>query len=148
MPTEELLNKFYGICLPFLIFCAQERAVRRTHLNPLCIQPFHQRIGPATEGGPQLQHGTVALRFLSTHVLLRTSSSRNAFRCLLHSTGTPTTLPNCRVLAWPAHRFSYCVQERVLRGTHLDLSGTQPTPPPDCNEATLQNSRGPAFPFK
>ena len=62
----------------------------------------------------------------------------------MHPTRTPATLPNSTGAA--THNLFFlilCAQERAVRGTHLGLPCTQPTPLPVCTEATIPNCTGP-----
>jgi len=95
-------TKLYGGGLPsFLILCAQERAVRGTHLGPSCTRPDHIPI--RTEA--TLPNCTV-VAFLFNIMRSRTSSARDGFRSLFTQPDpipvrTEATLPNCKGACHP-----------------------------------------------
>jgi len=105
--------------LSFSILWAQVRAVRGTHLDPPCTQLLHH-----LRGG---YRGTAIPNYLGHRSVLcsRTSSARDAFRSLLHSTHTSTSLNGghaTKLYGCVLPTFLIlCAQERAVCGTHLGL---------------------------
>ena len=137
-PRYQTLRGQLTYFLPFLILCAQERPVRGTHLGLSCTQLVHLPRYQTLRGATHLQP------LLFNIVRSRTSSARDTFRSLLHSTHTSTSLHGGHVTK--PILFNNMAQERAVRGTQLGLPCTQPAPLPVCTEATLPNPTGGCYP--
>jgi len=90
---------------------------------------------------PRYKFVLCKLSFVFNIMRSRTSSARDAFRSLLHSTLSYTSLHGSRAtkLFVCGLRFFliFCPQERAVRGTHLGPSCTQPHHITLCTEAAL-----------
>jgi len=128
----------------FLIVSAQERAVRGTHLGLSCTQPAPQ---PRYQNLGELPH----IQPIHYNIVRsRTSSARDIFRSLLHSTRTSTSQHEGHDKKLYGDGLPFLIlsdHERAVRGSQLGPSCTHREHIPVRTVATLPNCTAAALTF-